>query len=142
MYSYLIPIISMGGIGAVLAAVLVIADSRLKIEEDPRIAEIHELLPGANCGACALPGCHQFAEQVVRGNQTPAGCNAGGPAAAKLIADIMGVDIEVGLPVRARVMCLGGTAEAKARAEYHGVSDCRAATLVGAGAKGCVYGCL
>ena len=31
------------------------------VNEDPRIALIEELLPGANCGGCGRSGCHDFA---------------------------------------------------------------------------------
>jgi Na+-translocating ferredoxin:NAD+ oxidoreductase subunit B len=140
--TYLIPILSMGGMGAVLASLLVLADSRLQVEEDPKIGAIESLLPGANCGACGIPGCRQFAEQLVGGEQSPSGCNACGPETAVLIGEILGVEVEAGVPLKARVACLGGKAECGSRAIYHGVKDCRAAALVGGGDKGCIYGCL
>ena len=35
------------------------------VEEDPRIGQIRELLPGANCGACGYPGCDAYAAAVL-----------------------------------------------------------------------------
>ena len=35
------------------------------VKEDPRIAEIEEILPNANCGACGYAGCHDFAKARV-----------------------------------------------------------------------------
>lgn len=142
MSEYLIPVLSMGAIGAILATMLVVADSRLKVEEDPRITDIHELLPGADCGACGSPGCRHFAEQVAIGGIEPGGCMAGGPEVAGEIGRILGVDVEIGVRLKARVMCLGGRAECPRRALYTGLRDCRAAAMVGGGEKSCVYGCL
>ncbi len=142
METYLIPILSMGGLGALLAAVLVLADNKLRVEEDARIDLIEEALPGANCAACGYAGCRQFAEQLVAGKIDPSACRPGGASTALAIGKILGVEVEVGVPMRARVMCLGGEAECDTRSEYEGISDCRAAMLLGGGNKGCVYGCL
>lgn len=142
MEAYLIPIISMGGLGAVLATVLVLADSRLKVQEDPRIDAVEEALPGANCGACGFPGCRQYAEQVIAGKVDPAGCMPGGAKSAEAIGAILGIEIEFGLPQKARVLCLGGRDVCADRSAYDGMQDCRAAMLVGGGSKSCVYGCL
>jgi electron transport complex protein RnfB len=40
----------------------------------PRIAEVEEMLPKSNCGACGTAGCRNFAEQVVAGDIIPAKC--------------------------------------------------------------------
>lgn len=142
MESYLIPILSMGTLGAVLASILVFADSKLRVQEDPKIEEVEEALPGVNCGACGLPGCRQFAEQVVAGKEDPGGCMPGGAVAAQAIGEVLGIEVEIGVARKARVMCLGGHDECGTRSDYEGVPDCRSATLVGGGNKSCVYGCL
>ncbi|HEB12289.1 MAG TPA: RnfABCDGE type electron transport complex subunit B [Actinobacteria bacterium] len=142
MTSYLVPILSMGAIGAVLATILVIADQRLKGKEDLKVAAVMEILPGANCGACGLPGCRQFAEKVAAGEMEPTDCTAGGPDVAQLVGEALGVEVEVGLPKKARVLCLGGKEQCGRRAEYQGVTDCRAAHLLSGGDKNCIYGCL
>lgn len=43
-------IVILGGIGVVCALLLYATAARFHVDEDPRIAEIEELLPGANCG--------------------------------------------------------------------------------------------
>lgn len=142
MSDLIAPIVSMGAIGAVLALILVIADRKLRVKEDQRVEKIQELLPGSNCGACGAPGCRQFAEQLVSGEQGPAGCMAGGPEVAKKIGSLLGVEVKVGLAQKARVLCLGGNLESQPRAQYEGVRDCQAVTLQSGGDKSCVYGCL
>lgn len=57
-------------LGIVLAAILTLANRKLYVYEDPRIDEVEEMLPHANCGACGKPGCRPFAEALVKGNST------------------------------------------------------------------------
>ena len=54
-------------IGAVLGCVLGIANQYLRVEEDNRISDVTEMLPGANCGGCGYPGCAGFAGALVEG---------------------------------------------------------------------------
>lgn len=142
MNNILIATLSMSGLGAFFATLLLIADKKLRVEENPLIEQVREQLPGANCGACGYPGCYQFAENLVAGVLKPTDCSAGGPDVAQKLADILGLQIEVGEPQKARLRCLGGQKECSSRADYIGVKSCQAATLVSGGTKSCVYGCL
>ena len=72
--SILIAMVSMGGLGVFFAAGLSVANKKLHVEEDPRIAQILDALPGANCGGCGLPGCGKFAESIVDGEIEINGC--------------------------------------------------------------------
>ncbi len=54
------------GVSILLGALLAAASILLKVDEDPRIAEISSMLPQANCGACGNPGCRAMAEAIVR----------------------------------------------------------------------------
>ena len=49
------PILSIGGLGVVFGAGLGIAGEVFKVDEDPKIGQILEVLPGANCGGCGFP---------------------------------------------------------------------------------------
>jgi len=125
-----------------LAIVLAVANSRLKVFEDPRIDDVQEMLPGSNCGACGLPGCRVFAEQVVAGEIQPGGCTVGGAETANTVADYLGVDPGEVERRTARLLCAGGTNVAIQMAEYSGQQSCRAAATLAGGTKGCRYGCL
>ena len=46
----LIAVISLGAIALVSAAILYIASKKFAVYEDPRIAQVGEVLPQANCG--------------------------------------------------------------------------------------------
>ena len=45
------------GLGGMFGAILAVAGRKLAVHTDPRIEEITNLLPGANCGSCGYPGC-------------------------------------------------------------------------------------
>ena len=62
----LIAVISLGAIGAVGAVFLYAASKKFEVYEDPRIAQVQEVLPGANCGGCGYPGCAGFAGACVK----------------------------------------------------------------------------
>ena len=82
----------LGGVGLVFAVFIALAYSRLRVYEDPRIDAVTAMLPGANCGACGLPGCRSFAEQAVVGKIQPAACNVINAEGAAQIAAYLGVD--------------------------------------------------
>ena len=52
----LIAVISLGVIALVSAAILYVASKKFAVYEDPRIAQVAEVLPQANCGGCGYPG--------------------------------------------------------------------------------------
>ena len=62
----LIAVISLGAIALVLAAILYVASKKFAVYEDPRIAQVGEVLPQANCGGCGYPGCSGFADACVK----------------------------------------------------------------------------
>ncbi len=133
----------MAALGLILAAVLVVANRQLYVYEDPRIDEVEDLLPKANCGACGTAGCRQFAEMLVERRIEPGKCTVNAPEMNQLIADFLGVDLGAGERRVARLACAGGTHVAFIRASYGGgVASCRGAALVAGGGKGCSWGCL
>ena len=48
-----IAVIVLGAVGLIAAVVLFVASKKFAVEEDPRIAQISEVLPQANCGVSA-----------------------------------------------------------------------------------------
>jgi len=127
-------------LGTVFALGLSIASKKFKVDADPRIDEIGELLPGANCGGCGYAGCIAAAEAVVKGDAPVNVCPALDKDKAKLVADIMGVEFVEREPEIAVVRCKGK--DAAERFQYFGIPDCRAAQLVQGGHLACAYGCL
>jgi Na+-translocating ferredoxin:NAD+ oxidoreductase subunit B len=139
---YLIAAAVMGGMGVLLAVILAIADKKLWVYEDPRIDEVENLLPKANCGACGQAGCRAFAEKCVNGEIAPGNCTVNTQQGIIAIATLLKVEAGGAEKRVARVACAGGSNVAFRRASYHGLESCRGAALVSGGAKACSWGCL
>ncbi|MCB1752986.1 MAG: RnfABCDGE type electron transport complex subunit B [Gammaproteobacteria bacterium] len=129
-------------LGMVLASILAIANRKLYVYEDPRIDEVEEMLPHANCGACGKPGCRPFAEALVKGEIDPALCTPNSKEMTEQIAGFLGVELGDHTKRVSRLACAGGAHVAYFRAEYSGMKSCRAAALISGGGKGCTWGCL
>lgn len=131
-----------GGIGAFCSVVLAIASRYFHVAEDPRIEAITCMLPGANCGACGLAGCADYAKRIVLNGESPDQCKPGGPTTVSAIAAFLGLEAKTAERKVALVLCAGGDAQAARKFAYNGIADCAAAALVGGGDKACVFGCL
>jgi electron transport complex protein RnfB len=140
----LIAIAAMGGLGFMFAGALAFADRKLRVEENPKIAEVNDVLPNANCGACGFAGCYDFATNVVEGKVKINGCPVGGQEVVDEIARILGIESSASIKLVARILCNGGNAEAavKENANYYGPQNCAVQTIVSGGQKLCLYGCL
>jgi RnfABCDGE-type electron transport complex B subunit len=139
----LISVLILTGLGLLFATILAIAYKKLKVEEDPRIDKVENLLPNANCGACGVPGCRAFAEKVVSGELSPAKCTVSSPEGIENIAAYLGVEAVKEEKQVARLLCAGGAKESPNTAGYSGnLNTCRGAALVSGGTKDCSWGCL
>jgi len=133
---------AIGGLTALLASLLVLANRKLHVEEDPRIDVVDEMLPHANCGACGFPGCRPFAEALVGGDTAPGKCTVSSDEDRSEIATFLGVDVGAEERRVARLACAGGANVARNHARYDGLLSCSAAATVAGGGKGCFWGCL
>lgn len=136
-------IVSIGGLGIVFGAILGFASKIFAVDEDPRVGQVQECLPGANCGGCGYPGCGGLATAIVAGKAPVNACAPGGAKAAAAIAEVMGVVAEETEPTVAFVKCGGTCDKAQNKYNYDGIDDCiMAAQLAGASSKACAYGCM
>ena len=109
-------VLSIGGLGLVFGVGLSYASKIFAVESDPRVEQVLECLPGANCGGCGYPGCAGCADAIVAGTAPVNACPVGGAAAAEKIAAVLGVEATASEPMAAFVHC-GGTCE-KAKEKY------------------------
>src|SRR5574344_3042943 len=142
----LIAVLVLGSIALVSALVLYVCSKKFAVEEDPRMPQVIETLPGANCGGCGFPGCSGMAEALVKG--ADAGsidglfCPVGGTEVMGKIADLLGMAIANTDPMVAVVRC-NGTCEHRPRiAQYDGLMTCATMHLTSAGETACGYGWL
>ena len=151
MTEILIAIGILGGLGLIFGLVLAAASKMFYVETDPRLEQLNECLPGANCGGCGYAGCGGYAEAVLNGEAPIGRCNSGGNECAQAMAAIMGVEAGEVTRKVALVRCSGektvdadgNLTGAKIKANYEGFHDCIAASKVGGnGPLSCKYGCL
>ena len=99
----LIAVISLGAIGAIGAVFLYAASKKFEVYEDPRIAQVQEVLPGANCGGCGYPGCGGFATACVKADTLDGLlCPVGGAPVMGKVATILGKEAASAEPMVAR----------------------------------------
>ena len=125
----------------VFAGLLGFAKEALRVDEDPRIDQVNEALPAANCGGCGFAGCADFAKAVVEERAPCDGCPVGGSAVAEKVAEILGVEVVKTFPYRPVIHCGAKASEKKGRVPYEGVETCMEAHVVGV-TQACTYGCL
>ncbi len=137
-------IIVLSGLGLAFGVFLAFASKKFHVEHDPKIDEVLNVLPGANCGACGYAGCQAYAEAVVMNKDVPVDlCVPGQKAVADKVAQILGrTASEKKLQLVAQLKCNGSKELTTNKFNYDGIKTCKAAALVQGGPKSCSYGCI
>lgn len=139
----ILAVATMGGLGFVFAGALAVADKKLRVEENPLIAQVNEILPAANCGGCGYAGCYDFAVNIVGGAAPVTGCPVGGQDTAIDVAMLMGIDASTSVKMIPRILCCGDNEDAvKKMTAYYGPLSCSAIAQISGGDKLCLYGCV
>lgn len=142
----LIAVCVLGVIGLASALILFVVSHKFAVHEDPRIAEVGNVLPQANCGGCGFPGCSGFAAACVKaadeGSLEGKLCPVGGQPVMEKVAAILGLTVEASAPKVAVVRCNGTCENRPRQALFDGAQSCRVQQMTGMGETGCAYGCL
>ncbi|HNT51872.1 MAG TPA: RnfABCDGE type electron transport complex subunit B [Candidatus Syntrophosphaera sp.] len=139
----LLPVIVLGAMGLVFGLILAFAAKVFAVQVDPRVEQIIEALPGANCGACGKAGCAGYADSIVKDGVEINLCAPGGPAAAAAIARIMGREAGTAIPKVAVIHCSsGGRDNTSWKYAYQGIESCKSAVNISGGPNACSWGCL
>lgn len=91
LHPLVIALLVLGGLALVFGAVLGFAAVRYKIEGNPIIDQIDNLLPQTQCGQCGHPGCRPYAQSIADGEDINK-CPPGGQDTINAIAGLLGVD--------------------------------------------------
>ena len=67
MMNLVYAVLTLGIIGGIFGVVLAVASRVFAVQNDPRLGEIIDALPGANCGGCGYPGCGACAAAILEG---------------------------------------------------------------------------
>lgn len=139
----LVAVISLGAIGLISAVILFVASKKFAVYEDPRIAQVAEVLPQANCGGCGYPGCSGFAEACVKaGSLDGKLCPVGGQPVMSQVAEILGLEAVASTPQVAVVRCNGSCENRPRIVKYDGALSCKVAHATCGGETACSFGCL
>ena len=117
------------------------ANVAFHVDVDPKVAELTDTLPGANCGACGFAGCAEYASHLADGSAQPGACTQANAEINAAIAQILGVAAAETHPHKAVVHCAAHWEQRLGSHNYAGEPSCAAAHLI-TGTQGCVYGCL
>ncbi|MCT4616519.1 MAG: Fe-S cluster domain-containing protein [Marinifilaceae bacterium] len=139
----LITIVALCAIGVTAAVILYFVAQKFKVYEDPRIDQVEEVLPSANCGGCGFPGCRGFAEALVNAEDISGyNCPAGGNAVMSKVGEILGHAVTAAEPKIAVVRCNGTCANRPKHNSYDGAESCSIAASLYSGETNCAHGCL
>lgn len=140
----LVSVLALGAMALIASVVLYVCSRKFAVKADPRVAQILDLLPKANCGGCGMAGCQAMAEAMVKKADSGDGnfpyCPVGGDAVMKQAAAVLGVESVEQKPRVAVVRCAG--CRLPKAVSYDGLRTCATMNACGAGETGCGYGCL
>ena len=113
----IIAMTSLTVLGAILGLILGVAARKFRVEGNPLVGELIDILPGSQCGQCGFPGCTGAAEALAAGTAPVTLCPPGGRAVAMALAAKLGVEADVSsvkeaVPMIAEVreeLCIGCT---------------------------------
>ena len=139
----LIALLVLGITGLVAAVLLYLIAQQFKVEEDPRIDLVQEVLPGANCGGCGFAGCRALAEACVKADSLDGlMCPVGGAPVMEKVGEILGMAAVAAEPKVAVVRCNGVCDARPKTSTYDGVRTCQIMHNLYVGETACPFGCL
>lgn len=139
LYSIAVPV----GLSLLAALILYYVSRKFYVFEDPRIDEVTEVLPGANCGGCGFAGCRAFAETLVKAKEIgDLYCPVGGNSVMSQAATLLGKAAAAKAPLVAVVRCSGSFANRPRTAQWDGIASCASQHALCIGDTDCPNGCL
>ena len=110
-------VVSLTVLGTLFGLLLGVAARYLKVEGNPLVAELEQLLPGSQCGQCGFPGCTGAAQALADGNANANLCPPGGRAVMQALAAKLGIEVDLSgvqdsVPMMAEIkeeICIGCT---------------------------------
>ncbi len=139
----MISVLVLLGLGLLTAAILAAASRLFYVEEDPRVAAVLEVLPGANCGGCGYAGCEGYAIAVINDPAIPANrCCAGNAEMTAKVGELAGKAVTIAEPMISFRRCNKREGHVFLRYDYKGVHSCAAAAELDGGMERCLYSCL
>ena len=90
MSAFILALAIMVALSLLLGGILGIAAIKYKVDEDPLVDRIDEILPQTQCGQCGYPGCKPYATALAAGEAEINLCVPGGDEGVRKLADLLG----------------------------------------------------
>lgn len=84
-----IAISTLGGLSVIFGLLLGYTAVRFKVEGNPMIERVNEILPQQQCGKCTYPGCRTYAEAIINGQAQINQCSPGGESVMLAMAHLL-----------------------------------------------------
>ena len=92
LYSILIAALALAAMGLTFGALLGFSAIKFKVDGNPVVDNINNLLPQTQCGQCGYPGCKPYAEAIAAGKADINQCPPGGEDTVHALADLLGME--------------------------------------------------
>jgi electron transport complex protein RnfB len=86
----LVPVLVLLVLAVVFGSGLGWVSKRFRVERDPVVDQINDLLPQTQCAQCGFPGCRPYAEAIASDEADINQCPPGGEAGIAALADLLG----------------------------------------------------
>jgi len=84
-------LLALVGLALAFGAILGFAAVRYKVETNPIVERIDNILPQTQCGQCGYPGCRPYAQAITDGDAINK-CPPGGQATINALADLLDIE--------------------------------------------------
>ncbi len=129
-------------LAVVFAIALLIASEKLKVTVDPKVDQVHQILPHLDCGACGFANCSQYAKAVIANPELIGRCAPGGQKVAAAIGNVLNLQVSDAGPAKKPIVhCRARTEDKTFYAVYQGIQTCTSANAL-ASVQACKFGCL
>ncbi|MCL4113399.1 UNVERIFIED_CONTAM: hypothetical protein GTU68_019525 [Idotea baltica] len=85
-------IVVLVGLAVLFGLILGYASVKFKVEGDPLVDQVDNLLPQTQCGQCSYAGCRPYAEAIANGEVAINKCPPGGESTILALADLLDVE--------------------------------------------------
>ena len=89
----IIPLLGMLLLSLLFGGLIVVVSRKFKVEGNPVVDQINQILPQTQCGQCTYPGCKPYAEAIAAGEAPINQCPPGGDDVIRKLADLLDVEV-------------------------------------------------
>ncbi|MCW8869460.1 MAG: electron transport complex subunit RsxB [Proteobacteria bacterium] len=90
--NYLLALLGMLLLAGLFGILIVWVARKFKVEGNPVVEQINQVLPQTQCGQCGYPGCKPYAEAIAKGEAPINQCPPGGQDGIRKLAALLDVE--------------------------------------------------